>query len=161
MGTFGFSYIGLIYLLMLFIPNGLWARNQPEGYRELAAHENRILLGFERIGQMLTTTIALVFSDFNLHAWASWSWWLVTSFMLMLLYLACWIRYFRNGQTLELFYGSFLGISVPLASLPVLAFLLLGIYGKVWWLAAAAIVLGIGHIGIHLQHRRTICITSV
>lgn len=26
---FGFSYIGLIYLLMLFIPNIIWAKNQP------------------------------------------------------------------------------------------------------------------------------------
>ena len=32
LGTFGFSYIGLIYLLMLWIPNSLWARRLPEGY---------------------------------------------------------------------------------------------------------------------------------
>ena len=67
MGTFGLSYVGLIYLLMLFIPNGLWARNQPEGYQQLVQQENRVLLGFERIGQMLVTTLALVFSNFNLR----------------------------------------------------------------------------------------------
>jgi hypothetical protein len=33
-----------------------------------------------------------------------------------------------------------------------MAFLLLGIYGKVIWLIASVIVLGIGHIGIHIQH---------
>lgn len=36
--------------------------------------------------------------------------------------------------------------------MPVAAFLLLGIYGKVIWLIISIIILGIGHIGIHLQH---------
>ena len=29
-----------------------------------------------------------------------------------------------------------------------------GVYGKVVWMLMASIILGIGHIGIHLQHRR-------
>jgi hypothetical protein len=32
MGELGFSYIGLIYLLMLFIPNILWTKNKPTDY---------------------------------------------------------------------------------------------------------------------------------
>lgn len=153
MGTFGFSYVGLIYLLCLFIPNAFWARNRPRGYTEPVPSENKVLLAFERVGQILVTTFALVFRNFNVQPFSSWSWWLVASILAMALYLACWIRYFRDGPTLGLFYGSFLGIPVPLASLPVLAFVLLGIYGRVWWMVAAALVLGIGHIGIHLQHR--------
>lgn len=50
------------------------------------------------------------------------------------------------------FYSSLLGIPVAGASLPVCAFFLLSIYGKNPFLAAAAVVLGIGHIGIHLNH---------
>jgi len=42
------------------------------------------------------------------------------------------------------------------ATLPVLAFFLLGIYGKVIWMLAASVILGAGHIGIHLQHRKEI-----
>jgi hypothetical protein len=57
---------------------------------------------------------------------------------------------------LENFYRSFCGIPVPGASLPVIAFLLLGIYGKVIWLIVSVIVLGIGHIGIHIQHLKAI-----
>jgi hypothetical protein len=38
------------------------------------------------------------------------------------------------------------------ATLPVIAFLLLGIYGKVILLIIASMILGVGHIGIHLQH---------
>ena len=50
------------------------------------------------------------------------------------------------------FYRPLFGIPVPGATLPVAAFLLLGIYGKVIWLIIASMILGIGHIGIHLQH---------
>lgn len=37
-----------------------------------------------------------------------------------------------------------------------LAFLLLAIYGKNIILGIAVVILGIGHIGIHLMHRREI-----
>ena len=71
----------------------------------------------------------------------------------MVLYLLWWLRYFRSERTLHDFYGSFCGVPVAGAVLPVAAFLLLGIYGKVLWLAGSALVLGVGHIGIHLRHR--------
>ena len=36
----------------------------------------------------------------------------------------------------------------------VLAFFLLGIYRRAVWMLLGVLVLGIGHIGIHLQHRK-------
>lgn len=54
------------------------------------------------------------------------------------------------------FYSSFCGVPVAGATLPVAAFFLLGIYGRVIWLVISLVILGIGHIGIHLQHRREI-----
>ena len=51
-------------------------------------------------------------------------------------------------------YSSILGIPVAGATLPVLAFMLLAVYGKNIFLAAAVLILGIGHIGIHLMHRK-------
>mgnify|MGYP000912400262 CR=1 FL=1 len=51
MGHFGFSYVGLIFLLMLTVPNLLWTRHQPVGYT--AQNENKVLLAFERVGQVL------------------------------------------------------------------------------------------------------------
>jgi hypothetical protein len=149
-GHLGFSYVGLIYLLMLFIPNIMWSKQQPSDYSY--TNENKILSVFERVGQVCVTCSALIFSDFNLAPFSLWSLWLIVSLILMLLYEICWIRYFNNGHTLKDFYGSFYGIPVPLASLPVMAFLLLGIYGKVIWLIVSVIILGIGHIGIHIQH---------
>ena len=154
-GNFGFSYVGLIFLLMLFIPNLVWAKNQPEGYTALSKTENKALLLLERIGQVLVTTCALIFSDFNLKPVSPWSLWLLGSFILMVMYEIAWVRYFRK-PTLETFYASMYGVPVPLASLPVTAFLLLGIYGKNIWLILSVLILGIGHIGIHLAHHNTI-----
>ncbi|MGN0488318.1 MAG: hypothetical protein ACI4HO_03525 [Ruminococcus sp.] len=154
LGNFGFSYVGLIFLLMLTIPNLIWARHLPQGYT--AEKENKILLIFERVGQVLTTCCALIFSDFNIHSWTNWSWWLIVSFAFMIMYEIWWIRYFCSEKRLKDFYSSFLGIPVAGATLPVTAFFLLGIYGKVIWLMISTVILGIGHIGIHLQHYKEI-----
>lgn len=154
MGHIGFSYVGLIYLCMLFIPNLFWTKNKPAGYDELVKTENKLLVGLERTGEVLVTIIAVIFSDFNLPVPSMWSVWLIISFLLLLLYEIWWIHYFRSEHTLKDFYGSYLGIPVPGTLLPVIAFFLLGIYGKVVWLLLATIILGIGHVGIHLQHRK-------
>jgi len=151
-GHFGFSYVGLIFLLMLLIPNIIWARNMPQGYT--AEGENRLLLCLERVGEVATCCCVLLFSDFNLRSWSPWCWFLVAAAVLMLLYELRWVRYFRSERTLKDFYSGFLGVPLAGATLPVLAILLLGIYGKVIWLIISAAILGIGHIGIHVQHRR-------
>jgi len=152
MGHLGFSYIGLIFLLMLMIPNLIWTKYQPEGYDSQG--ENKVLLIFERVGQVLVTSGALVFSDLNLRSWTPWSLWLVAAAIVMILYEGWWIRYFRSRKTLADFYSSLCGVPVAGASLPIVAFFLLGIYGRVIWLLISTMILGIGHIGIHLQHRR-------
>ena len=154
MGHFGFSYIGLIYLLLLFLPNILWTRHKPPEYDGAARRESRALVAVERAGEVCVTVCALVFADFNWRAFSLWSLWLIVSALLMVLYEVCWLRYFRTGCTWAGFYGSLGIIPVPLATLPVAAFLLLGVYGKVVWMIAAALILGVGHIGIHLGHAR-------
>lgn len=150
MGHFGFSYVGVAYLLMLFIPNLIWSRRQPEGYD--FSGENRLLLWCERIGQVGVSCCALIFSDFNLRPFTPWSLWLAASFVLMLMYEGYWVRYFRSGQTLKDFYSSFCGVPLAGATLPVLAFLLLGIYGRVPLMIVFVVILGVGHVGIHRQH---------
>lgn len=151
MGHLGFSYVGMIFLLMLTIPNLIWTKHQPKGYN--FQNENKVLLIFERVGQVLVTSTALIFSDFNLRSWSLWSLWLIAAVILMLMYECWWIRYFKSQKALADFYSSFCGVPVAGATLPVVAFLLLSIYGKVIWLFISVVILGIGHIGIHLQHR--------
>lgn len=154
--NFGFSYVGLVYLIMLMTPNLIWAKNLPKDYEKFAANENKVLLALERTGEVLSSCIVLIFTDFNLRPWICWSWFLVVSFALMVLYVIFWIRYFRSEKTMKDFYSSILGIPVAGATLPVLAFMLLAIYGKNIFLGIAVLILGIGHIGIHLMHRKEV-----
>lgn len=151
---FGFSYVGLLFLLMLMIPNIIWSKNKPKDYDKYVKNENKVLLLFERVGEILVTCISLIFYDFNINTISSWTWILFIAFLLMLLYEIYWIRYFKSDKTMKDFYSSLLGIPVAGATLPVMAFLLLGVYGKNQWLIIAVIILGIGHIGIHLCHKK-------
>lgn len=153
---FGFSYVGLVYLVMLILPNVLWTKNQPQDYEKYVGNENRVLLGLERMGEMLVSCEVLIFSDFNIQPWSHWSWWLAASFLLMVLYEIFWLRYFRSKKTMQDFYSSLLGIPVAGATLPVGAFMLLAVYGKNVVLGVSVLILGIGHIGIHMAHKKEI-----
>ena len=50
---FGFSYVGLIFLVMLMLPNIMWTKNQPKDYEKYVVNENKVLLALERIGEVL------------------------------------------------------------------------------------------------------------
>ena len=151
---FGFSYIGLIFLLMLFIPNLFWSKHKPENYDKYVKNENKTLRIFEGAGQVLVTCIVLIFKDFNIKTGSWWIIWLMLSFVFMVLYEIYWIKYFKSKKTMQDFYSSLLGIPVAGASLPVIAFLLLAVYGKSIPLLIAVVILGIDHIGIHINHKK-------
>ncbi|WP_405269554.1 hypothetical protein [Methanobrevibacter sp.] len=147
--NFGFSFVGLIFLIMLFVPNVLWSRFPPEGYGELSKNENKFLLILERIGEVLVTCLAL-FTGIKF----GWSLILAVAFILMILYEVYWLRYFTGNHTLNDMYSSFLDVPLPGATLPVLSALLLGIYANNIFLVISALILAIGHIGIHYNHKK-------
>ncbi len=151
---FGFSYVGLIFLLMLFIPNLFWAKNKPKDYDRYAGKENKVLLILERTGEVAVSCLVLIFSDFNPQGLSLWLVWPVAALGCMILYELYWIRYFRSEKTMKDFYSSYAGVPVAGATLPVIAVLLLAVYGKNPFLFAAGIVLGIGHVGIHFMHKK-------
>ncbi|WP_407376225.1 hypothetical protein [Methanobrevibacter sp.] len=144
---FEFSFVGLLFLIMLFVPNIAWSRNLPKDYEKFSKNENRILLVLERIGQVLVTVFSL-FSGavFSLNIL------FLVSLLLMIVYELYWLRYMRGSKTMERMYANFLMIPLPGATLPVCAFILLGIYSNNIFLTVSSIILGIGHIGIHLMH---------
>lgn len=152
----GFSYIGFLFLVMLMVPNIIWTKNQPVDYEKYVVNESKVLLLLERIGEVLVSCISLIFADFNIRPWTAWSWWFVLAVLMMILYEIYWIRYFKSKKTMKDFYSSLLGVPVAGATLPVVAFFLLGIYGKNPFMMAAVMILGIGHIGIHINHYREI-----
>jgi hypothetical protein len=100
------------------------------------------------------TALVLVFKDFNVQDFETRLIWLIAALILMIMYEVFWVRYFRSEKTMKDFYSSLLGIPVAGATLPVIVVLLLAIYGRNPLLFVAGIILGIGHIGIHLQHRK-------
>lgn len=154
--TFGFSYIGLIMLLMLFIPNFIWTKHQPKDYDKYVQNENKVLLAFERIGQVVVTTSALIFSNFNPKGWNLWCLVLILALLNLVVYDLAWVRYFKSEKTMKDFYRGFLGMPLALATYPVVAFFLIGIYGGNIIMVIGAVILGIGHIGIHKQHEKEV-----
>lgn len=154
MDMFGFSWIGTLFLVALIVPNLLWMRAMPIGYS--AAGENRALVAMERVGEALTSAAAVTCADLAPRPWDPGCWLLIAAVALMALYEIWWIRYFRSAHELRDFYAPMAFIPVPGAVLPVASFLLLGAYAASPWLIGSAILLGIGHIGVHLQHARAL-----
>ncbi len=136
------------------IPNIIWSKNKPKDYGKYVKNENKILLLLERTGEVLVTGISLIFSDFNINSISNWTAVLLAAFLMMILYEIYWIKYFRSDKTMKDFYSSLIGVPVAGATLPVISFLLLGIYGRNIFLIIATSILGIGHIGIHLNHKK-------
>ena len=149
--NFAFSFVGLLFLVMLFVPNILWSKCPPKDYEKYSNNENKILWALERIGEVLVTVFSLfcaVSFSFNVV--------LAIAFLSMIVYELYWIRYFKSPKTMNEMYGSFLSIPLPGATLPVLAFLILGVYANNILLIISAVILGIGHIGIHFGHKQEI-----
>lgn len=45
---FGFSYIGLIYLVMLMVPNIIWGKNKPKDYEKYVGNERKVFALLEQ-----------------------------------------------------------------------------------------------------------------
>lgn len=149
--NFAFSLVGLVLLVMLFTPNILWSRYPPKDYEKYSKNENKVLLTFERIGQVLVVAFSLFCGvDFCFNML------LLMIFLLMAIYELYWVRYFKGSRTMHDMYGSFFGIPLPGATLPVLSFFLLGICANNIFLMISSAILGIGHIGIHFMYGQEI-----
>lgn len=152
---FKFSYIGVIFLLMLIIPNIIWSDNKPKDYEKYVENEDKILSILEKIGQV-AFVISVFFLDFNINGGSYRLILLFVAFVLMILYEIYWIRYFKSEKTMKDMYRSVLGIPAAGATLPVLAFLLLGVCCENISFVILTIILGIVHIGIRLNHQREV-----
>ncbi|WP_366558622.1 hypothetical protein [Ruminococcus sp.] len=152
----GISVVGIVFLLMLFTPNIIWSKNQPEGYEEASKRENKVLLSLERAGEALVSTLVLIDRRLDSFSLSPRSGCMILALILMILYELYWRKYFRSSRTLADMYSDYCGFPLAGASLPVFAVFLLGIYACNVFLTAAAVILGIGHIGIHLMHKKDI-----
>lgn len=160
---FGFGYVGIVLLLMLFVPNIIWTKCQPAGYADFAKNENKVLGILERIGEVGATVLLPFFTDFNFRSrptgnggfyFSYLDLYIVLAFTLMILYEVFWCRYFESEHTMGDFYTGIAGIPLAGATLPVIALLLLGVSARNIALISVAVILGIGHIGIHYMHSK-------
>lgn len=149
--SFTFSPLGAVYLAMLFVPNAVWALSRRER-GSAPGKERPALVALERVGQATTTLASLVSPAAPAPGSARFACFGV-SLLAMALYELGWLRYFQSDRSAASLHRSFGPIPLPLAVLPVLGFLLLGVYELNVPLLAAVLVLAVGHIGIHWRHR--------
>ena len=152
----GVSIVGMVFLLMLFIPNIIWSKNLPDGYEESAKHENKLLLTLERAGEGLVSTLVLIDRRTDRFSLSPRIGYLVLALVLMILYELYWRKYFLSAHKLSDMYSDYCGFPLAGASLPVFAVFLIGIYACNVFIIVSAVILGIGHIGIHLMHKKEI-----
>ena len=150
----GISIVGIVFLLMLFIPNIIWSKKQPTGYEESAKRENKVLLALERAGEGLVSTLVLIDRRLDKFSLSPRLGYIILALVLMVLYELYWLKYFRSSRTLADMYSDYCGFPLAGASLPVFAVFFLGFYACNVFLIAASVILGIGHIGIHLMHKK-------
>jgi hypothetical protein len=136
----GFSPLGLALALAVLLPNLLLIRFPPTEPWPTAPVPWP-LSALERAGQAL----CLVVPTITLPGPLLW-WWLAIAGAVLASYDALWIRYLVRGRSLRVLYGPFWRVPVPMAILPVMTFLAASAWLSNPWLAAAAAVLGIGHI---------------
>ncbi|RKS86277.1 hypothetical protein DEU37_2643 [Microbacterium sp. AG790] len=146
----GFSPHGLVLSIALFAPSLLLVRFPPHP-APTSVGVPRSLVALERVGQVLCVTVPVITVGGDVR-W----WWALPVSLLVVAYGALWIRFVAGGCRLDLLFGPVWGIPVPMAVLPVAAFLA----GSAWlanpWMAVAAVVLAAGHLPSSLFTARTL-----
>ncbi len=89
MGNFSFSSLGVLFLLLVLIPNACWCFKKPKD--DTAERENRWLQTCEQLGQVLTTIALLIDGNLNWHGWSNRCWWLILASCFILLYEWFWV----------------------------------------------------------------------
>ena len=144
-----FSLVGLAVAVLVLAPNLLLLVAPPrDGIRTRDAGVVATVL--ERAGQVGCLVAPVVTG-----AVATLSPWLFLVVVAIAGYLALWVRYLVERRFAAL-YRSVGPLPVPMAVLPVVAFLATGAWLASWWVVAAAVVLGAGHIPNSLATRRRI-----
>ncbi len=140
-----FSLPGLLLSLAILAPSFLllaWPALPKSGW---------LLSGLERGGQAACLVVPAITGG-SVHP----DWWLAAIIVFVGLYYALWVRYFRGGREFALLYRPLAFVPVPMAVFPVLAFLAGAGWLQSWWLAGAAVVLGIGHIVLSYRIARAL-----
>jgi len=145
----GFSLPGLLIALAILAPSFLLLPFPPIDAPAAAPRTSRIASVLERVGQIGCLVLAVIVAPvLGRPAW------LIALIGLVALYYLLWLRYLAGGRHFRLLYAPLGPIPVPLALAPVLAFFAASVWMENWFLAAGALVLGVGHITVSAQIAR-------
>ncbi|WP_182526510.1 hypothetical protein [Nocardioides dongkuii] len=135
-----FSPAGLALSLAVLAPNLLMLRFPPRDPLP-SVRAPRVVSGAERAGQALCLVVPAASTHGPTEpAWAA----LVAGCLAG--YYGLWVRYLRGGRGGAALYEPVWGVPVPMAVLPVLAFLAASAWLGNPWIAVSAVVLAVGHV---------------
>ncbi|MFT4285948.1 MAG: hypothetical protein QM598_14045 [Protaetiibacter sp.] len=146
----GFSPLGLIVGFAVLAPNLLLLRFPPRDPLPRVAVP-RMLSWLERAGQALCLVVPAI-TEPGPIAW----WWVAPVAVALAIYYALWVRYLRSGRPVSALYRALWRAPVPMAILPVAVFLSTSAWLGDVWIAAAALVLGLGHIPVAVLNARAL-----
>lgn len=153
MERFGFSWLGVAFVVALFVPNIVWARRRPRS-ADPQWGQSTVMLSLERLGQVLICAAAITCAKLQLGPWRAASQLVVAAAIFMLAYEVWWFRYFKAHRGDPGFYTGFQYIPMSGASLSLASFLLLGIFAQDLLLIASVGILAIGRAGVDQEHRK-------
>ncbi|MCW2287623.1 hypothetical protein EDF60_1461 [Leucobacter luti] len=145
----GFSWLGLAVSGSIMLPNLLLLVLPPRPPVPTVS-VSAPLSWTERLGQALCVAVSVCTVPGSIALG-----WGVVLGVSVLGYWLLWARYVRHRTPFALF-GRVWGVPVPMAVLPVIAFLSTGLFLGAFWICAAAVVLAIGHIPVSLQRARAL-----
>lgn len=140
-----FNPFGLFFILMMLLPNILYAVRFRRDAKRLKECENRFMVCMEQIGRYLS--MFLMIFDIGMLEYGFFSFdtitvYLIVNLLLLTAYSVIWIAYFL-GQTFQK--------SMLLAIIPTAMFLFSGIIMRHVLLIASAVIFGVGHIYVTYQ----------
>lgn len=145
----GFSWIGLAVSAAVLLPNLLLIVLPPPS-RIPEAHVPAYLAWTERLGQMLCLSVPAITAAGQITPL-----WSVLLALSVLGYWLLWARYVRQRTPAALF-GGLWGVPVPMAILPVAAFMFAALLLGNLWIGVSAAVLASGHIPVSLRRARAL-----
>ena len=149
----------LLVTAAVFLPNLVFLALPPLNVEKYGKPIDPLALTLiERVGQVSSFCLPLFYplSSTGPLVVAAWGVMAIS----LVLYYSGWIRFFGHGRDYVLLFRSTAGIPVPMAVCPVVVFLFASVVLGSIWQAAAAVVLGIGHITIAVREQRRIALAS-
>jgi len=107
--------------------------------------------GAERAGQALCLVVPAITSPGAVAPW-----WSLVVVLAVAGYLALWAHYVRTDRQAAALFAPVWRVPVPMAILPVVAFVGTAAWLMNPWIAASAVVLGLGHIPSSLARARAL-----